>query len=46
VRDTTMGGGGGWKHYFLLEGSQALPTSPSGKGEALILKLLKLEGLH
>jgi hypothetical protein len=46
VRDTTIGGGE-WKHYFfLIEGSQTLPASPSGKGEALILKLLKLEGLY
>jgi hypothetical protein len=44
VRDTTVGRG--WKHNFLIEGSQALPASPSGKGEALILKLLKLEGLY
>jgi hypothetical protein len=44
VRDTTIVGGG--NHYFLFDGSQALPASPSDKGEAFILKLLKLEGLH
>jgi hypothetical protein len=27
VRDTTLGGGG-WKYYFLFEGSQAMPASP------------------
>jgi hypothetical protein len=31
------------KNYFLFEGSQALPASPS---EAFILKLLKLEVLR
>jgi hypothetical protein len=51
VRDTTIVGGG--KHYFLFEGSQALPASPSDRVKLefrvnltsffLILKLLKLE---
>jgi hypothetical protein len=27
--------GGGWKHYFLFEGSQAMPVSPSDRGEVL-----------
>jgi hypothetical protein len=31
VRDTTIVG---WKQYFRFEGSQALPASPSDKGEA------------
>jgi hypothetical protein len=31
VRDTTLVGG--WKHYFLFEGSQAMPASPSDRGE-------------
>jgi hypothetical protein len=36
VRDTTLvGGGGEWKHYFVFEGSQAMPTSPSDRGEVL-----------
>jgi hypothetical protein len=30
VRDTTLVGGG-WKHYFLFEGSQAMSASPSGE---------------
>jgi hypothetical protein len=31
VRDTTLVGG--YKHYFLFEGSQAMPASPSDRGE-------------
>jgi hypothetical protein len=34
VRDTTLVGGE-WKHYFLFEGSQAMPACPSGRGEVL-----------
>jgi hypothetical protein len=35
VRDTTiLGGGRGRKQYFRFEGSQALPASPSDRGEA------------
>jgi hypothetical protein len=53
VRDTTKRGEGR-KHYFRFEGSQALPASPSDRGEAgvqgdfnifyyfFILELLKL----
>jgi hypothetical protein len=33
VRDTTLVGG--WKHYILFEGSQAMPASPSDRGEVL-----------
>jgi hypothetical protein len=33
LRDTTIVGGG-WKQYFRAEGSQALPASPSDRGEA------------
>jgi hypothetical protein len=43
VRDTTLVEG--YKHYFLFEGSQAIPASPSDRGE-VYLKLLKLEGLR
>jgi hypothetical protein len=32
VRDYNKGG---WKHYFLFEGSQAMPVSPSDRGEVL-----------
>jgi hypothetical protein len=32
VRDTPLVGGG-WKHYFLFEGSQAMLASPSDRGE-------------
>jgi hypothetical protein len=34
VRHTTIVGGGGGKQYFKFEGFQALPASPSDRGEA------------
>jgi hypothetical protein len=44
VRDTTLLGGGGCKHYyFLFEGSQAMPARPSDRGE-VYFKLIEVGG--
>jgi hypothetical protein len=43
VRDTTLVGGGGWKHYFLFEGSQAMPASPSDRDEVYV-KVIEVGG--
>jgi hypothetical protein len=43
VRHTTLVGRGGWKHYFLFEGSQAIPASPSDRGE-VYFKVIEVGG--
>jgi hypothetical protein len=35
--------GGGWQHYCLFEGSQAMPASPSDRGEVLF-KVIEVGG--